>query len=85
MADQQFETLKVVAVKRALSIFGRDATNLLRYYFYKYNISLDSDADSCSLEQLHLALSKLIGERSTALLLESVYIEIDRLAEAPKC
>lgn len=87
MPPNRVEALKIIAVKKVLGILGEDAINLLRYYLqHDYNISLDSNINcSCSLEQLHLALSRLFGTQAATLLLENVYIEIDRLSEAPKC
>jgi len=86
MAEQQLDQIRIIAVKKVLSILGYDIINLLKYHFHKYNISLDADSNaSCSFEQLYFALSKLLGPSTASLLLEQVYIELDRLADAPKC
>jgi len=73
-------TTKVEAVKSVLSIFGEEGLQTLEHYLKEVNgFSL---TDEYSLERLYFALSRLVGIDAAALLMESIYLEIDRLAAA---
>ena len=47
-----------------------------------HRITVDThDQQVISLERLHKALSKLVGERAATLLLEDIYVELDHLSD----
>ena len=84
MALQQTEALKPVAIALVLNRLDRSVRDIIKYYLEcDYDIIVDSvGRTSCSFEQLSLALEKLAGRTAAVLILEEIFVELDRLLES---
>lgn len=83
MIEQGSSLLKPIAISTVMDRLGPSLFGIIRYYRLRnYDIEFDSDGKaSCSLEELHSALSGLAGERVATLIIEDIYIELDRLSD----
>jgi len=87
MTEQQLKALKVIAVSRVLDRLGEQiGTKMLQVLNSFLMRELGStiyanNAFSCSLEELRTALQNIVGEDAADMLLQDIYLEIDRLSE----
>lgn len=83
MSHQKPDVLKTIAVNTVLKALGNPLFEILRYYLERdYNIVLYPGAKSpCSLLELHRAIGKIAGNSAADLMLEDIYLEMDRIAE----
>ena len=79
------ELIKIAAVKKVLKSLGEGTYSLINQYVMNvYGISFDviEGNGSYSLEQLREALDNLLGEQSTKIILECVYLQLDEFSDA---
>lgn len=87
MTEQQLKALKVIAVSRVLDRLGEQiGTKMLQvlnsFLMRELGSTIDANnAFSCSLEELRTALQNIVGEDAADMLLQEIYLEIDRLSE----
>lgn len=81
MAPQASDGIKRKAVNTVLATLGEEMMEVVKYHLRRsYSISLDpNDQSKFSLDQLHFALSVLIGEGGANNLLNQVTHEIEEL------
>lgn len=84
MTNQHADVLKTIAIDQVLGGLGPTLANILKYYLeHDHNIVVDSSSGqfACSFERLFAALSSIAGERTAMIILEDIYIELDRLSD----
>jgi hypothetical protein len=75
------------AFNEALDILGQPSKNALLFHLQEHSISLDNDdksGGSFTLEQLYSALQTTLGTGGADLIMESVRLKMDELANKSK-
>jgi hypothetical protein len=77
------DSLRILAVRYVLNNLGEESLSLIEQYLMNvYGISVrNASMRQYSFEQLMEALTNLLVERTTKIIIESIYLEIDEHLE----
>lgn len=80
MANER--STRLIAVSNVLGRLGEEMLEVLKHHLNRhYSLSLESEDGSFTIEKLHDALSKLLGESAADILTDEIRKEIDRLSK----
>lgn len=75
-------SIRLVAVSNVLGRLGEEMLEVLKHHLSRhYSLSLESEDGSFTIEKLHDALAKLLGESAAEILVNEIRKEIDRLSD----
>ena len=74
-------SIRLTAVSNVLGRLGEAMLVVLKHHLKRYySLSLDGEDDSFTVDELHDALAKLLGESAAGILTDEIHKEIERLS-----
>jgi hypothetical protein len=75
-------SMMLAAVSNVLGRLGEEMLEVLKHHLKRhYSLSLDIEDDYFTIEKLHDALTKLLGQSAAAILTDEIHKEIERLSK----
>jgi hypothetical protein len=75
-------SMMLTAVSNVLGRLGEEMLGVLKHHLNRhYSLSLDIEDNSFTIEKLHDALAKLLGQSAAGILTDEIHKEIERLSK----